>query len=178
MHERSDQIPARRKPHAQSLVQPRRPTCPTPLPPVLHPGTMQPVGPGRSRAAVPDGADPAGSVATEREIEIPEPVRDVLPAVASHAAVSAPAGWRQALDTPARIYYKYEGVSPAGSHKPNTAVAAGVLQQGSRRQAASPPKPAPGSGARRWLSPARCSASTCRCSWCACPTTRSPIAGR
>ena len=67
----------------------------------------------------------------EREIEIPEPVRDAYrlyrpsPLYRAHRL-------EQALDTPAHIYYKYEGVSPAGSHKPNTALAAGLLQQGGR----------------------------------------------
>jgi len=61
-------------------------------------------------------------VSTERWIDIPEPVLDVLsiwrpsPLIRAHAL-------EKALDTPARIYYKYEGVSPPGSHKPNTAVA-------------------------------------------------------
>jgi tryptophan synthase beta chain len=85
------------------------------------PGHAAAGGPGRPGAAVPDGADPAGGVSTEREIEIPEPVREVFklwrpsPLVRAHRL-------EKALGTPAKIYYKYEGVSPAGSHKPNTAV--------------------------------------------------------
>lgn len=94
---------------------------PEPPPPVLHPATGEAIGPADLAPLFPDAVIQQ-EVATEREIEIPGPVADVL------------RGWRpsplyrarrleQALDTPARIYYKYEGVSPAGSHKPNTAVA-------------------------------------------------------
>jgi tryptophan synthase beta chain len=94
-----------------------------PKPPaaVLHPGTGQPIGPADLGAIFPMSLI-LQEVATEREIEIPRPVRDVYklwrPAPL-HRAVRL----EGALDTPARIFYKYEGVSPAGSHKPNTAVA-------------------------------------------------------
>src|SRR5208283_1711187 len=64
----------------------------------------------------------AQEVATERAIEIPGPVRDVYRLWRPTPLYRA-RRLEQALDTPARIYYKYEGVSPAGSHKPNTAVA-------------------------------------------------------
>ncbi|MCB2099846.1 MAG: TrpB-like pyridoxal phosphate-dependent enzyme [Rhodobacterales bacterium] len=94
---------------------------PTPLAPVLHPGTGQPIGPDDLAPLFPMALI-GQEVSTEREIEIPEPVRDVLrlwrPALLYRAR-----RLEQALDTPARIYYKYEGVSPSGSHKPNTAVA-------------------------------------------------------
>jgi tryptophan synthase beta chain len=97
------------------------PDLPRPLPPVLHPATRRPVGPDDLAPLFPMALI-MQEVSQERYIEIPEPVRDVY------------AQWRpsplfrarrleQALDTPARIYYKYEGVSPVGSHKPNTAVA-------------------------------------------------------
>src|SRR5262245_51868267 len=94
---------------------------PSPLPPVLHPGTLQPIGPDDLAPLFPMSLI-AQEVAAEREIEIPEPVRDVYrlwrctPLYRAHRI-------EQTLDTPAKIYYKYEGVSPAGSHKPNTAVA-------------------------------------------------------
>ena len=94
---------------------------PAPPPPVLHPGTLQPVGPDDLAPLFPMSLI-AQEVATERDIEIPGPVRDVYKQwrpTALHRARRL----EQALDTPARIYYKYEGVSPAGSHKPNTAVA-------------------------------------------------------
>ncbi len=93
---------------------------PTSLPAVLHPGTQQPVGPGDLAPLFPMSLI-MQEVSTEREIEIPDPVREVYrqwrPAPLFRAR-----RLEQALQTPARIYYKYEGVSPAGSHKPNTAV--------------------------------------------------------
>ena len=93
---------------------------PVPLPAVLHPGTMQPVGPQDLEPLFPMSLI-GQEVSTERHIEIPEPVRQVFrqwrPAPLFRAR-----RLEQALGTPARIYYKYEGVSPAGSHKPNTAI--------------------------------------------------------
>jgi tryptophan synthase beta chain len=93
---------------------------PTPMAPPLHPGTLQPIGPDDLAPLFPMALI-LQEVSTERYIEIPGEVRQVY------------AQWRpsplfrarrleKALDTPAHIYYKYEGVSPAGSHKPNTAV--------------------------------------------------------
>src|SRR5574340_456073 len=93
---------------------------PKPPPPVLHPGTMQPVGPDDLAPLFPMALI-LQEVSTEREIPIPEPVREVFrlwrpaPLFRAHRL-------ERALGTPAHIYYKYEGVSPAGSHKPNTAV--------------------------------------------------------
>jgi tryptophan synthase beta chain len=97
-----------------------QPDLPRPLPPVLHPGTQKPVGPDDLAPLFPMALI-LQEVSQDRYIEIPDPVRRVY------------AQWRpsplyrarrleQALDTPARIYYKYEGISPVGSHKPNTAV--------------------------------------------------------
>jgi tryptophan synthase beta chain len=94
---------------------------PTPPPPVLHPGTLQPIGPNDLAPLFPMSLI-LQEVTTERHVEIPQPVRDVYrqwrPSPLHRAR-----RLEQALDTPAKIYYKYEGVSPAGSHKPNTAVA-------------------------------------------------------
>ena len=94
---------------------------PEPPAPVIHPGTGQPVGPD-DLAPLFTMAAIMQEVSAERQIDIPEPVRDIYrqwrPSPL-HRAYRLEA----ALDTPARIYYKYEGVSPAGSHKPNTAVA-------------------------------------------------------
>ena len=93
---------------------------PKPAPAVLHPGTLQPVGPDDLAPLFPMSLI-MQEVSMEREIEIPEPVRDVFrlwrpaPMYRAHRL-------EKALGTPAKIYYKYEGVSPAGSHKPNTAV--------------------------------------------------------
>ncbi|MHA1525041.1 MAG: TrpB-like pyridoxal phosphate-dependent enzyme [Alphaproteobacteria bacterium] len=94
---------------------------PEPLAPVLNPGTGQPIGPDDLAPLFPMALI-GQEVSTEREIEIPEPVRDIYRKWRPSPLYRA-RGLERALDTPARIYYKYEGVSPAGSHKPNTAVA-------------------------------------------------------
>jgi tryptophan synthase beta chain len=94
---------------------------PQQLPPVLHPGTGQPIGPADLAALFPMQVI-LQEVATERDIEIPQPVREVYK-LWRPAPLYRAARLEKALDTPARIFYKYEGVSPAGSHKPNTAVA-------------------------------------------------------
>jgi tryptophan synthase beta chain len=94
---------------------------PLPPPPVLHPGTLEPVGPDDLAPLFPMSLI-AQEVATDREIAIPEPVRDVYKQWRPTPLYRA-RRLEKALKTPARIYYKYEGVSPAGSHKPNTAVA-------------------------------------------------------
>ncbi len=94
---------------------------PEPPPPVLHPGTGQPIGPDDLAPLFPMSLI-MQEVSTDREIEIPDPVRDIYrqwrPSPLHRAR-----RLEQALDTPAKIYYKNESVSPAGSHKPNTAVA-------------------------------------------------------
>ncbi len=94
---------------------------PSPPPPVLHPGSKQPVGPQDLTPLFPMSLI-AQEVSTEREIEIPTPVREVYKQWRPTPLFRA-RRLEKALDTPAHIYYKYEGVSPAGSHKPNTAVA-------------------------------------------------------
>lgn len=94
---------------------------PTPPPPPLHPATGAPVGPEDLAAIFPMDLI-LQEVTTEKYIDIPEEVLDVYrlwrpsPLYRAH-------NLEKALGTPAHIYYKYEGVSPAGSHKPNTAVA-------------------------------------------------------
>src|SRR5690606_10414866 len=94
---------------------------PAPLPAVLHPGTGQPITPDDLAPLFPMALI-MQEVSTEREIEIPEPVREVYRMYRPSPLIRA-RGLEKALDTPAKIYYKYEGVSPAGSHKPNTAIA-------------------------------------------------------
>lgn len=94
---------------------------PTPVPPPLHPGTLQPLGPDDLAPLFPMALIQQ-EVSTEREIEIPGPVRDVYRQWRPTPLFRA-RRLEQVLQTPARIYYKYEGVSPAGSHKPNTSVA-------------------------------------------------------
>ncbi len=93
----------------------------TPPPPYRHPATLDLLGPDDLAPVFPQALIEQ-EVSTERWIEIPEEVQDVLkmwrpaPLYRAHR-------WEKQLDTPARIYYKWEGVSPPGSHKPNTAIA-------------------------------------------------------
>src|SRR5262245_33325671 len=94
---------------------------PQPLPPVLHPATQQPLTPDDLAPLFPLELI-LQEVSPAREVPIPEPVRDVYRQWRPTPLFRA-RRLEQALQTPARIYYKYEGVSPAGSHKPNTAVA-------------------------------------------------------
>ncbi len=94
---------------------------PSPPPPMLHPGTHQPVGPEDMMPLFPV-ALLQQEMSADREIEIPDPVHDIYRMWRPTPLYRA-RRLERALDTPARIYYKYEGVSPAGSHKPNTAVA-------------------------------------------------------
>jgi tryptophan synthase beta chain len=94
---------------------------PQPLPPPLHPGTGKPIGPDDLSPIFPMALI-AQEVSAEREIEIPGPVREVYK-LWRPAPLFRARRLEQILDTPARIFYKYEGVSPPGSHKPNTAVA-------------------------------------------------------
>jgi len=88
--------------------------------PPLHPGTLQPVGPDDLSAIFPMSLIEQ-EVSTQRWIDIPEEVLDIYtlwrpaPLYRAHRL-------EKALGTPAKIYYKYEGVSPTGSHKPNTAI--------------------------------------------------------
>jgi tryptophan synthase beta chain len=92
-----------------------------PPPPYRHPGTLELMGPDDLAPVFPMALI-AQEVSTERYIEIPDEVQDVLK-MWRPAPVYRAARWEKALDTPAKIYYKWEGVSPPGSHKPNTAVA-------------------------------------------------------
>jgi tryptophan synthase beta chain len=98
-----------------------QPDLPAPPEPVLHPGTGQPVGPADLAPLFPMALI-AQEVSQERWIPIPEEVRAVYRLWRPTPLFRA-RRLEQALQTPARIFYKYEGVSPAGSHKPNTAVA-------------------------------------------------------
>ena len=96
------------------------PHLPAPLEPPLHPGTKEPVGPEDLAPLFPMALI-AQEVSTEPAVDIPGPVLDVLSLWRPTPLVRA-TRLEQALGTPARIYYKDESVSPAGSHKPNTAV--------------------------------------------------------
>ena len=94
---------------------------PQPLPPVLHPATGKPITPNDLAPLFPMELIKQ-EVSTERWIEIPEEVQDIYRLWRPTPLFRA-YRLEKALDTPAKIFYKYEGVSPAGSHKPNTAVA-------------------------------------------------------
>ncbi len=94
---------------------------PVPLPAVRHPGTGQPISPADLEPLFPMSLIEQ-EVSLERWIEIPEQVRSIYRQWRPTPLYRA-RRLEKALDTPAKIYYKYEGVSPAGSHKPNTAVA-------------------------------------------------------
>ena len=97
-----------------------------PAPP-LHPATKEPLGPEDLAPIFPMGLIEQ-EVSTEPEIEIPEEVREIYKLWRPTPLYRA-RRLERALDTPAHIYYKYEGVSPAGSHKPNTAVAQAYFNQ-------------------------------------------------
>jgi tryptophan synthase beta chain len=94
---------------------------PVPPSPYLHPATLEPIGPADLAPLFPMALI-LQEVSPDREIEIPEPVREAY-ALYRPSPLYRAHRLEKALDTPAHIYYKYEGVSPAGSHKPNTALA-------------------------------------------------------
>jgi len=108
---------------------------PKPLPPPLHPGTKQPITPDMMTAIFPENLV-MQEMSPERWIEIPEPVRDIY-AMWRPTPLLRAVRLEKELQTPAHIYYKYEGASPAGSHKPNTAVAQAYYnkQAGTKRLA-------------------------------------------
>jgi tryptophan synthase beta chain len=110
-----------------------QPDLPSPAPPVLHPGTGRPVGPDDLAPLFPMAVI-GQEVSQDRYIDIPGAVLDVYRLWRPSPLYRA-RRLERALDTPARIYYKYEGVSPAGSHKPNTAVAQAYYNaaEGTRR---------------------------------------------
>jgi tryptophan synthase beta chain len=108
---------------------------PHPPDPVLHPGTGQPIGPADLAPLFPMELIKQ-VVSTDREIEIPDPVRQAYALYRPSPLIRA-LRLEKALDTPAHIYFKYEGVSPSGSHKPNTAIAQAFYnqQEGTKRLA-------------------------------------------
>ncbi len=110
-----------------------QPDLPEPAPPVLHPGTHQPVGPDDLAPLFPMALI-MQEVSQDRYIDIPGAVLDVYKMWRPTPLYRA-RRLEKALDTPARIYFKYEGVSPAGSHKPNTAVPQAYYnaQEGTKR---------------------------------------------
>jgi tryptophan synthase beta chain len=97
------------------------PDFPKPLPPPLHPGTKQPITPDLMEAIFPMNLI-LQEMSPENRIAIPDEIRQVY-ALWRPTPLLRAVRFEKALDTPAHIYYKYEGTSPGGSHKPNTAVA-------------------------------------------------------
>jgi tryptophan synthase beta chain len=133
------------------------------LPPALHPGTGQPLGPGDLAPLFPMALI-MQEVSQERYIEIPDEVQDVYRIWRPTPLIRA-YEWEKALGTPAKIYYKYEGGSPSGSHKPNTAVPQAYYNM---KEASSAwlLRRALVSGAVRSASPARCTGWNAKCIWC------------
>jgi tryptophan synthase beta chain len=125
------------------------PDLPAPLPPPLHPGTKQPIGPEMLAPIFPMGLI-MQEVSQEPKIEIPDEVRDIYRLYRPTAVYRARA-LEEMLDTPARIYYKSEHVSPVGSHKLNTALAQAYFnrQEGVKRLATE-------TGAGQWGSALAC----------------------
>jgi len=122
---------------------------PTPLPPPLHPGTKEPIGPDALAPIFPMGIIKQ-EVSQERMIEIPDEVRDIYRLYRPSPVFRARA-LEEMLDTPARIYYKSEHVSPVGSHKLNTAIMQAYInkQEGVKRLATE-------TGAGQWGSALAC----------------------
>src|SRR3954463_15707285 len=98
-----------------------------PAPPPLHPGTGQPIGPQDLAPLFPMELIKQ-VVSTDREIEIPDPVRQAFALYRPSPLIRA-RRLEKALAPPAPIHFKYEGVSPSGSHKPNTAIAQAFYNQ-------------------------------------------------
>ena len=150
---------------------------PSPPPPVLHPGTLQPVGP--------DDLAPLFPMSLIMQ-EVAHRARDrdsrsrsaTSTGNGARARCFARAASRQALADAGAHLLQVRGREPGRQPQAEHGGRAGVLQQGSRRHARSAPKPAPASGDRRSRSRARCSASRFTSSWCACRTTRSPTGAR
>ena len=90
-----------------------------PLPP-LNPGTMEPLGPEALAPLFPEALIKQ-EMTTDKWVSIPDEVRNMY-SIWRPTPMYRAYGLEKALDTPAKIYYKYEGVSPSGSHKPNTAI--------------------------------------------------------
>ena len=134
-----------------------------PPPPPLSPRTGEPAGPDDLTPIFPMGLIQQ-EVSAEPEIAIPDAVREAY-ALWRPTPLRRARRFEQALGTPARIFYKYEGVSPAGSHKPNTAVAQAYENaQAGRAQARHRDRRRP-VGLERSRSRARCSAWSARSSW-------------
>jgi tryptophan synthase beta chain len=98
------------------------PDLPEPLPPVINPGTKEPIGPGDLAPLFPMELIKQ-EVSSDRYIDIPDEVREAYFRIGRPSPLYRARRLEKALNTPAKIYYKREDVSFAGSHKPNTAIA-------------------------------------------------------
>jgi predicted alternative tryptophan synthase beta-subunit len=103
---------------------------PAPPPPPLHPATLEPVGPDDLASLFPTDLI-LQEVTADRHVDIPAEVLDVY-RLWRPTPLHRARRLERALGTPAHIYYKYEGVSPAGSHKPNTAALAATIDEARR----------------------------------------------
>ena len=137
---------------------------PNPPAPPLGPDG-KPIGP-EALAAIFPGAIIEQEVSRERWIPVPEPVREIYRQWRPSPMYRA-LRLEQALGTPARIYYKYEGVSPAGSHKPNTSVPQAYYNHVGRRSSPRHRDRRRANGAPRSRWRGRCSASRSASTWCA-----------
>ncbi|MBM4236279.1 MAG: TrpB-like pyridoxal phosphate-dependent enzyme [Firmicutes bacterium] len=132
MKERNITLPLKEMPRQWYNIQA---DLPTPLDPPLHPGTKQPIGPDDLKPIFPMGLI-MQEVSQERFIDIPEEVMEIY-SLWRPSPLYRAYNLERALGTPAKIYYKNEGVSPTGSHKPNTAVPQAYYnkQEGKKRLA-------------------------------------------
>lgn len=132
MKERNITLPLKEMPRQWYNIQA---DLPTPLDPPLHPGTKQPIGPDDLKPIFPMGLI-MQEVSQERFIDIPEEVMEIY-SLWRPSPLYRAYNLEQHLGTPAKIYYKNEGVSPTGSHKPNTAVPQAYYnkQEGKKRLA-------------------------------------------
>ncbi|MDE0328578.1 MAG: pyridoxal-phosphate dependent enzyme [Anaerolineaceae bacterium] len=146
---------------------------PRPLPPVLHPGTKQPVGPDDLAPLFPMALI-GQEVSRERYVDIPDEVREIYKLWRPTPLLRA-RRLEKALDTPAHVYYKYEGVSPSGSHKLNTATAQAWYNKAEGISGLTTE-----TGAGQWgtalARPATSLTWPVASTWCALVTSKSPIA--
>jgi tryptophan synthase beta chain len=149
------------------------PSLKEPLAPPLNPRTREPLAPQDLLPIFPMELIQQ-EFSPLPEIDIPGEVMDIYRLWRATPLYRA-RRLEKALDTPAHIYYKYEGTSPAGSHKPNTAVAQAYYNKRAG-MGGWLPKPERGSGAAHSRSPASSSAWSARSTWCGAATIKSPTA--
>ena len=144
---------------------------PVPPTPALHPGTKEPAGPDFLSVLFPMDII-LQEISTERYIQIPDEVRETYKLYRPTPLVRA-LRLEKKLGTPAHIYYKYEGISPSGSHKPNTAIPQAYYNKVAGTKAMTTETGA-GQWGRPWRWRATSSASPWKSTWSGFLTTRSP----